>query len=119
MRSRSSHHITDEKERRCADPDRLEGVCKSIKQCPAVLNEFLARSNESDYIGFLRQSNVNCDNIKPFICCPNDGRKINLPENNFHGRLLTPDEGCGFSNKNIRIKFGGGHSAKVGELSLF
>lgn len=100
----------------CSDPDSFVGDCKHIKQCPSVLNDFITRSNESDYIAYLRQSNVNCHYMKPFVCCPHDGRQnSNLPETHFQRRLLSPEEGCGYSNNNIRIKFAGGHKAKVGE----
>lgn len=112
----STLRSTDEEEKICADPDHFGGVCKHIEQCESVLNEYMARSDEIDHMDYIRESNVNCDNVTSFVCCPFDGRKTNLPETKFQGRLLTPDEGCGFSNKNARVKLARGHKAKLGEL---
>lgn len=104
----------------CSDPNGVIGFCKSIKACPIILNEFLARSQDSVYIDYLKQSNVNCRNIKPLICCPFENRSAGIPVDqsnvNIQGRLLTPEEGCGFSERISNNKIVGGSNAKPGNL---
>lgn len=103
-------------EGRCIDPDRFPGVCKPLKECAVILSEFMAKSNDEAYIQYLRQSNNACHNMKPFVCCPPDGRKNQIPEQNIVGRLLKPTEGCGFSNQELRLKLAIGHQSKLGDL---
>lgn len=101
----------------CIDPDRFGGVCKGIEKCPSILNEFISGNNGSDYMNYIQESQNSCEKIASAICCPFDGVKNKLPDN-FQGRLLTPDEGCGFSNKNARVKLARGHRARLGEFYL-
>lgn len=107
----------DISERACSDPNDFEGFCKSIKHCPVVLNEFIAKSNDSAYIEYIQQSNSKCDNIKPFICCPSDGKTKQISDDDIRGRLLTPAEGCGFSNQNNRLRIGSRQYSKLGAFS--
>lgn len=110
-------------EKLCQDPNGINGVCKSLKECPAILSEFLAKNKDTAYVEYIKRSNENCRKIQPFICCPlDDGRSIKptestespqKPDLNIQGRLLTPNEGCGFSKvKNTKIV--GGQTAKKG-----
>lgn len=101
----------------------VEGVCKSLKECPAILSVFLMKENKDPvYVEYIKRSNENCRKIEPFICCPLDAKTTNAPgtndvpktkDVNIQGRLLTPDEGCGITKvKTTRIV--GGQTAKVG-----
>lgn len=105
----------------CSDPNGVVGICKSIKECPVILNEFLARSQDSAYIQYLQRSNENCRNIKPFICCPFETRAANpsnyQPNLDIQGRLLSPEEGCGLS-KIVNTKIVGGMNAKPGKFRI-
>ena len=100
----------------CNDPNQFEGACKHIKECPIVLNAFVANSHDNSYRKFIRESNALCNHIKPLVCCPSDGRRNQLTENSIQGRLLTPAEGCGYSNQNVRVKFTGKKRSKLGEF---
>lgn len=113
----------------CRDPNGLNGVCMNIKECPAVLNEFVTRFDDQRYIEFIKRSNRYCDNIRPFICCPeagegkSDGKQLvsitngsNIPEK-VRGRFLTPEEGCGISNV-THLRLAGSSRIKKGN-SLF
>lgn len=100
----------------CIEPMGARGTCRNIKQCPAILNEFLARSKDNAYIQYLRESNKKCEGVQPFICCPFENRpSTNAANVNLQGRLLTPEEGCGSSNATVR-KIVGGTTAKAGEF---
>lgn len=114
----------------CRDPNGSNGVCMNIKECPSVLNEFVARFDDLEYIEFIKRSNRYCDNIRPFICCPDEGKSeeflnrkpvgvangSNTP-NKFQGRFLTPEEGCGYSNAS-HLRIGGPHKAVEGNLFI-
>lgn len=116
FRSTSSPAISSS----CRDPNSVSGVCMNIKECPSVLNEFVARSKDQNYIQYVKQSNTNCGNIQPYICCPSEGRNVE-PDNNdpfpnsneVRGRFLTIEEGCGFSNASHK-RIVGGAKAKEG-----
>lgn len=113
----STSRLTEES---CRDPNGLEGVCKSIRECPTILSEFVARNKDSAYVQYIQRSNVNCRKIQPFICCPfeNQPKKPSDREEaseqtdpSIQGRFLTPEEGCGFSNVTHR-RIVGGQTAK-------
>lgn len=99
----------------CNDPrSGVKGTCQSIKQCPVVLNEFLARTKDSAYIQYLRESNTKCQSVQPYICCPLENKSSGDASSvSLQGRLLTPEEGCGSSNATVR-KIVGGTAAKPG-----
>lgn len=111
----SSSQLIDEK---CQDPNGLEGVCKNIKECPAILNEFISKNKDPAYVQYIQKSNGKCRNIQPNICCPDENRSVQ-PENpspsssTITGRLLTLEEGCGFSNQ-THNRVVGGVTAKKG-----
>lgn len=100
----------------CNDPKSgVKGTCQSIKECPVILNEFLSRTKDAAYIQYLKDSNKNCQNVQPYICCPlENGSSNNAPNVSLQGRLLTPQEGCGTSNATVR-KIVGGTTAKPGK----
>lgn len=103
----------------CLDPDNFPGVCKHIKECPIILNELMAKNNDAAFVQYLRDSNLACRNMDtnmPLVCCPPDGRKYQIPESSVQGRLLTPSEGCGFSNQELRLKLAVGHQSRLGDL---
>ena len=103
---------------------RIENVicfCFSgIKSCPVVLNEFIARQKDPEYVKFIQKSNANCNNVKQNICCPQNGPPTEAPTQPpptqtpiLAARLLTPREGCGFSNE-THNRVVGGVPAKLG-----
>lgn len=89
----------------CRDPNGIEGVCRSIKQCPIILKNFVRLVSERDesYIHYIRQSNAICTTtLEPIICCPTKRRSNagtfnsrNIEIKAMPGRLPTPEEGCG------------------------
>lgn len=104
----------------CQDPNGVVGVCKSIKECPSVLSEFLVKNKDSAYVRYIKRSNENCRKIEPFICCPFETRiaqeqPTGESYSNIQGRLLSPEEGCGFTEK-LNTKIVGGVNARPGEL---
>lgn len=104
----------------CQDPNGIVGVCKSIKECPSILSEFLVKNKDSAYVRYIKRSNENCRKIEPFICCPFESRiaqeqPTGEPNVNIQGRLLSPEEGCGFTEK-LNTKIVGGMNAKPGKL---
>lgn len=84
-----------------------------------MLNDIASKSKDQSYRQFIRHSNAKCNYIKPLICCPSDGRQNQFVESSIQGRLLTPAEGCGFSNQNLRVKFAGKKRSKLGEIGFF
>uniref|UniRef100_A0A1B0CAP3 CLIP domain-containing serine protease n=1 Tax=Lutzomyia longipalpis TaxID=7200 RepID=A0A1B0CAP3_LUTLO len=104
----------------CKDPAGNSGVCVNIKECQPVLNDFLARQNDPNYVRYIQQSNANCNYVQPNICCPKSMMTVTTappviptsptsrpiqPSGPIH--LLTPEEGCGFSNKTHNRVVGG------------
>lgn len=119
-------HSSNFRDDTCNDPNGITGICKSIKQCPSILNEFISRQNDAAYVQYIRKSNAVCNNIQPNICCPLEiqrstekpidsdaGSKVRNQNNEILGRLLTVEEGCGFSNVTQR-RIVGGQKAKMG-----
>lgn len=81
------------------------------------------KNKDPDYVQYIKRSNENCRKIQPFICCPLEDRSIaplettespKEPSVSIQGRLLLPNEGCGFS-KAKTTKIVGGQTAKKGE----
>lgn len=99
----------------CHDPNGVEGICKNIKQCPTILNDFVARSKDAAYIRYIKQSNAKCHNMQPFVCCPTETKSIDFDNKHLQGRLLTPEEGCGSPNISVS-KIVGGTPAHPGKL---
>lgn len=97
----------------CYDPNGVQGVCKNIKECPAILSEFIAKSKDTAYIRYIKQSNKKCHDMPPYICCPFEKTSNNVTPS-IQGRLLTPEEGCGSSNATVR-RIVGGVPAKAGK----
>lgn len=112
-------------EMECFGPDGRDGVCRNIRECPTVLSEFLARGTDPEYVQYIRNSNGICNYIQPFICCPFDSNAPVTqgptapatpepsPQTPGDVRLLTPAEGCGFSNLTHK-RIVGGEPAKPG-----
>lgn len=91
----------------CYDPNGVEGVCRNIKQCPAILNDFmrLVPMNNEPFLHYIRQSNAICHRLnQPIICCPLGNRVHKHFNRNIRGRLLTPEEGCGVGKPLPRLK---------------
>ncbi|XP_055540538.1 venom serine protease Bi-VSP-like isoform X2 [Wyeomyia smithii] len=102
----------------CIGPDRREGYCISLRACPSLLNEFISRQKDPQYISFIQQSNAICNYIQPNVCCPLESSVTSapntptptvapppapvtegppLPKDNNLITLPTPAEGCGYS----------------------
>ncbi|XP_059611209.1 transmembrane protease serine 9-like [Phlebotomus argentipes] len=100
----------------CRDPAGNTGVCVNIKECPPVLNDFLSKQNDPNYVRYIQQSNANCNYIQPHICCPQSAPVTTPPpqpptdtpvEPSGPAHLMSPGEGCGFSNKTHNRVVGG------------
>lgn len=104
----------------CNDPNGISGVCMNIKECPSILNEFVAKSKDPNYVQYIQRSNAKCGNVQPYICCPDASRTdesgVNVPidQSQIQGRFLTIEEGCGFSNATHK-RIVGGNKAKEGK----
>lgn len=94
----------------CRDPNGVEGVCKNIKQCPAVLRDFvqLVERRDAAYLRYIRQSNAICHGMNnPTICCPRETKLFGITKSSnkgTRGRLPTPEEGCGLGKPIPRLK---------------
>lgn len=104
----------------CTSPDNLEGFCINVKECPAVLEEFLKRRNDPEYVRYIQQSNANCNYERQAICCPNQSPPPQNQQNsqqptssNTVSRLALPDQ-CGVS-KVPHNRVVGGVPAKKGK----
>lgn len=93
-----------------------------VRQCPSVLETFIARQKDPEYIKFIRQSNANCNYASQAVCCPRElpvtqpteTGPVEVRNPNTRSHLLTPTEGCGIS-KVPHNRVVGGVPAKKGE----
>lgn len=113
----------------CIDPNGVGGNCISIYNCPVVLNEFTSRRNDPVYVRFIQSSNKVCNFIGQNICCPLDGGSGPAPvtqgppptpatsapvSSGGRARLLSREEGCGFSQVKHNRVVGGVPATKGG-----
>jgi hypothetical protein len=109
----------------CTSPDNLSGYCINVKQCQPILDEFLRRRNDPEYVRYIQQSNANCNYQSQAICCPNNANPATQPPQpppqptqpqpnnvNTASRLASPSE-CGVS-KVPHNRVVGGVPAKKG-----
>lgn len=107
----------------CHDPAFLAGVCKHIKECPRLLSELIVSGKNDAFVQYIRQSNKKCGSIKPLVCCPYNDKLVPHFETvepvdpSIRGRLLGPEEGCGFSNQTHKRFVDG--PAKHGKFAIF
>lgn len=125
-----------------------EGTCISIRECPDILQQFVDRQKDPEYIAYIRKSNTICGNIQPHViifiylifrvqnynrlvyfffsqvCCPSEStaptpatRAPATRTTDVRGRLLSVEEGCGFSNK-THTRIVGGEPAMKGIIWL-
>lgn len=110
----------------CTSPENLNGFCTNVKQCPPILDEFLRRRQDPEYVRYIQQSNANCNYQSQAVCCPNDGpsqgtsqpninNNNNINNANLANRLANPGE-CGTS-KVPHNRVVGGVPAKPGKGS--
>lgn len=75
------------------------------------MDQYAARRGDQELIRFIRASNKNCNYAETVVCCPDTDESVkpspttsapSLPP-----RLLTPVEGCGFSNASHNRVVGG------------
>lgn len=71
-----------EDEDTCQTPNYDDGVCISIRNCPALLNLLRSKPIQRETSQFLRLSQCGFEGRYPKVCCPNSGQTI--------GRLTTP-----------------------------
>lgn len=113
----------------CTDPKGAPGVCKSEKNfffvirnilklilkfsdigdCDSVVNELKARSSDPDFKQYIQKSNEICNYATRTVCCPSGSPPTNSIQNEGFNSLITPEEGCGYSNVT--------HSRVVGGVS--
>lgn len=60
----TSSPYTDE----CEDPNGIVGECKSIRECPVILEQFVARQNDQQYVQYIQRSNAVCNYVQPNVC---------------------------------------------------
>lgn len=101
----------------CNDPKGMSGVCRNIRECPHILQQFVARQTDPQYIEYIRESNGLCNYVQPYICCTKE-EAAPVPQGPttvepIQGRLLSPQEGCGDSNSTL-TRVVGGQPAKKG-----
>lgn len=80
----------------CTDPNGLSGVCKNIKECPAILSQLNARISDESFVRYLRNSNRICNFHRQNVCC-HDKQTSEYKKMSF--RLPTVEEGCGIRNR--------------------
>lgn len=86
------------------------------------MSEFITKKNQdSAFVQYIKQSNARCRNTKPFICCPFEFRATPptepIDQTYLQGRLLTVEEGCGFSNV-THLKLIAGNVSKPGRTEI-
>lgn len=102
----------------CYDPKGRDGVCRNIRECPHILREFVSRQGDPVYIQYIKESNGLCNYVQPNICCTQEEAPTTAPKSTvIKGRLLTPEEGCGYSNTTLP-RVVGGQPAKKGAVSV-
>lgn len=52
----------------CSDPNGLVGRCISIRECPDILEQFVARQTDPAYTDYIRRSNAQCNYVQPYVC---------------------------------------------------
>jgi len=126
----STEHVTQapaaqQREGACIGPDLRPGVCISIRDCASVSQTFIERQNDPVYLEYIQNSNGICNYVRPFVCCPDEDDSplpvtqepiapiTRPPLVNGKPRLLTTEEGCGFSNV-THTRIVGGGPAKLG-----
>lgn len=82
-------------------------------QCNPVLDALKTRSQDPEFKQYIQRSNGACNYATRTVCCPSG--PIAPPPVDLGGkaRLLTPEEGCGFSNV-THPKVVGGVPAMIG-----
>lgn len=117
----------------CFDPRGVEGFCCNLVDCPNVNIEYQTRkfffTYNDEYRVYVQQSTSICiTQSRDSVCCPNRRNATEAPpvtttttttpapEPNIpFGRLLSPLEGCGYSNVTHKT-IADGNSAESGTL---
>lgn len=112
----------------CFDPRGIEGFCCNLTDCPFINIEYQTQrfsfTYEDQYRVYIQQSTQICiAHNEDSICCPNRRTTTEAPpttttqpfEPNIpFGRLLTPLEGCGYSNVTHK-RIADGNTAEPGK----
>lgn len=102
----------------CLSPDNINGYCINVKQCPTVLNTFIQRQKDPEYVAYIRQSNANCNYASQVICCPNDAATSQTTGGiSTRSSLLTPAQ-CGVSKVPHNRVVGGAPAIQGKQLIL-
>lgn len=110
----------------------------------SVYNEFAIRRNDPAFVNYVQQSNARCNYANQNVCCPSGSAPATqapvtqapvtqppvtsgpVPSgggsggwpagnpNDYPAKLLTPEEGCGYSNETLN-RIVGGVPAKLGQ----
>ncbi|XP_075163211.1 ovochymase-like [Haematobia irritans] len=104
----------------CLTTESSSGVCKSLKECPVLLNKLQADPNNEEIKSTLRKSHSACGNQSTDVCCPRNmttttsssSRKPRLM-NHSGNHLTTEEEGCGLINQTTP-KIVGGDESQIG-----
>lgn len=97
-----------------------------------MLQTFIQRQKDPQYIAYIKQSNANCNYASQAVCCPLDApaateapppaplpleTPVAQPNSRAESRLYVPGEGCGVS-KVPHNRVVGGVPAKKGKHAL-
>jgi secreted trypsin-like serine protease len=88
-------------------------------ECAPILEQVKTRNQDPEFKQYIQKSNGACNYASRVVCCPKDGSITQPPseepttKNAGTSHLLTPEEGCGFSNV-THPKVVGGTPAKLG-----
>lgn len=99
-----------------------------VRECNSVLQTFIQRQKDPEYIKYIQKSNANCNYASQAVCCPlEEPNTTNAPSRNTGDetpiaqptprsgtRLPVPSEGCGVS-KVPHNRVVGGVPAKKGK----
>lgn len=107
----------------CYDPKGKSGTCRNIRECPHILSQFVARQKDPVYIEYIRESNALCNYEQPNICCTKEEPVSERPKSvdpvSNRGRLLTPEEGCGYSSTTLTRVVGGQPAKKGNSIKIY
>ncbi|XP_058169794.1 uncharacterized protein LOC131284953 [Anopheles ziemanni] len=102
----------------CRTPDHRDGICRSLKQCSSIYNEYFEsdRVLTQDEIEFLQQ--LKCKTNEVTICCPDGVTTSDRNLTSERGSLPDPKEWkCGLDTLSDRII--GGNATALDEFPWY
>ncbi|XP_030380378.1 uncharacterized protein LOC115628430 [Scaptodrosophila lebanonensis] len=104
----------------CRGPDTRAGECVDIRSCDTLLDELRLKQTDPNFAKFLQASNRVCGGAGSTVCCPTgEVAPTSAPgmrprnTNEIPRRLLTVEEGCGYTLNSYK-KIVGGEVSKKG-----